>query len=170
MRETPTLPDVYQRLPEAIKRVALLYVGDQVVNTLGDESPQSQEVRDKIWQDTAKEFNGQLAGKITELRRTLVTAYITAKTFPWTTGDIAKKRFKGFKDDTASLLAHLLIARITKEPGFIDYSIDVKEEAADIVRELGSNEELGGEGIESITLERVITLILTDKLKLTRQT
>jgi len=166
MPEKPVNPET-QRMFGMVKKVGGLYLGDQLSNLLRTQPP---EQRDQFWQETAREFES-FSERITGLREALKSADITKKAYPESITNVMRLHFADVEDRTArELLTDLLFARTSTSPGYMDYKMDVVEEAQAMATELGSNEGLRGEAMKSVNLNKVIGSVLTGDLKLIRQT
>ena len=162
----PVNPEL-EKMLGMVKRVGGLYVGDLVSNLFRNQPP---EQRDQFWQETAREFES-FSERITGLREALKSADITKKAYPESITNVMRLHFADVEDRTArELLTDLLFARTSTSPGYMDYKMDVVEEAQAMATELGSNEGLRGEAMKSVNLNKVIGSVLTGDLKLIRQT
>ncbi|KKT87042.1 MAG: hypothetical protein UW86_C0011G0014 [Microgenomates group bacterium GW2011_GWA1_Microgenomates_45_10] len=167
MTETTLGPEAQELLPKAVREVSGLYLGDQLANLLRTQPP---EQRDQFWQQTAQEF-GPFSEKITGLREAVKSADVTKKAYPEPVGNVMRLHFSGVGDDAArELLTDLLFARTTTSPGYMDYGMEVVEEARAMTTELGVGEGLRGEGMKSVNLDKVVEGVLSGSLKLSRQT
>jgi len=166
MPEAPQSPEI-QKMFKMVKKVGELYLGDQLSNLLRTQTP---ERRDQSWQETAQEF-GSFSERITGLRQALKSAYTTKEAYPEPITNVMGLHFADVEDQVArGLLSDLLFARTITSPGYIDYSMEVVEEAQAMATELGRNEGLRGEAMKSVGLNKVIGSVLSGDLKLTRQT
>ena len=162
----PVNPEL-EKMLGMVKRVGGLYVGDLVSNLFRNQPP---EQRDQFWQETAREFES-FSERITGLREALNSANITKKANPEHIIGAMRLRFVFVEDQMArELLTDLLLARTSTSPGFMDYKMNVEEEAQAMAEELGSNKGLRREAMKSVDLNKVIGSVLTGDLKLIRQT
>lgn len=167
MPETLMNSEMQEMLPKAVREVAGLYLGDQLGNLLRTQSP---EQRDQFWRETTQEF-GPFSEKITGLRQALKSADITKKAYVEPITNVMRLHFADVEDQAArELLTDLLFARTSTSPGYMDYSMEVVDEAVAIASELGSGEGLRSETMKSVDLDRAVEGVLSGSLKLTRQT
>lgn len=167
MTEVSITPEMQEMLPKAVHEVTGLYLGDSLNNLLKGQSPQQ---RDSFWQETAKEFS-PFAEKITALRTTLKGAEVTKNAYPGPITAVMGVHFSAAGDEMArSLLTDVLFARTSASPGYMDYGMNVVEEAEAMVTELGVQGGLRAEQMKGLTLDKTVESILTGSLKLTRQT
>lgn len=160
-------PEVQEMLPKAVKEVGGLYLGDQLSNLLRTQPP---EQRDQFWRETAKEF-GPFSEKITGLRQALKNADVTKNAYSGPVANVMQLHFSDVDDRVArGLLTDLLFARTITSPGYMDYEMEVVEEAVVMATELGSGEGLRGQAMKSVDLDRVVESVLSGSLKLARQT
>lgn len=165
MEETPLSPEVQEMLPKAVHEVAGLYMGDQLANLLRTQPP---EQRDEFWGKTAQEFP-PFSEKINGLREELKNADVTKKAYPEPVVAAMGLHFSTIEDRAARmLLTDLLFARTMESPGYMDYKMNVVEEAEAMTTELGIQGGLFGEKMKEIKLDNVIGSVLTGKLKLSR--
>jgi len=91
--------------------------------------------------------------------------------YPEPVTNVMRLHFSGVEDQAARmLLTDLLFARIITSPGYIDYNMNIVDEAEAMAAELDSGEGLQGEAMKSVSLDKIIESILYGNLKLTRQT
>lgn len=167
MSEILMNPEMQEMMPQAISKVRVLCAGDQQAILLQTQSP---EQRDQFWRKKAQEL-GPFSEKITELRQVLKDANTTKGKYLKSTIKLVESHFSNVDDPVAKLLlADLLLARSTSSPGHIDYSRDIIVEAQAMASELGKNGQLLEEGMESVSLDKVIKSVLDGSLKLNRQT
>ncbi|PIY69512.1 hypothetical protein COY90_00235 [Candidatus Roizmanbacteria bacterium CG_4_10_14_0_8_um_filter_39_9] len=164
MTEATISPEVQQMLPEAVREVTGLYMGDQLNNFLLRD--QSLQEREQFWKETANEFL-PFADKIIDLWEVVTDAETTKKGYP---DFVGVHFFKAGDKEAESLLTDVLFARTIKSPGYMDYGMNVVKEAEVMVRELGVQDGLGGAQIKEITLDKTVESVLTGSLKLIRQT
>lgn len=166
MSERGMSPEVREMLHKATEGVAGLYLGDQVSNLLRTQSP---EQRDDYWNRAVQEY-APFGENIRGLREVLKVADVTKKAYPAPIGTVMALHFSGVSDETAKmLLTDILFARVTKSPGYMDYSIEPYSEAQEIVKELGVQDGLRGEQVKSVSLNQAIGAVLTGSLRTSYQ-
>jgi len=167
MTETVLGPEAQELLPNAVREVSGLYLGDQFANSLRTQPP---ELRDQIWAEYSQEF-GPFSERITALREALKTVDVTKRGYPEQVTRVMSMNFSTVDDEAAKLLlTDILIARVTTTPGYMDYGMKPVEEARAMEGELGAGESLSSEQMKNLDLTTVVGKVLTGDLKLTRQT
>lgn len=167
MPEVPITPEMQEMLPKAVHEVTGMVLGDNLNNLLRG---QSQEQRDGFWQDTAGEFP-PFSERIAGLREALKRAEVTKRAYPEPVANVMTLHFVGTQDQMArSFLTDVLFARTITSPGYMDYEMDVVQEAEQMAKELGVQDGLRGEQMKKLTLDNAVGAALAGSLKLTRQT
>ena len=104
MTEATISPEVQQMLPEAVREVTGLYMGDQLNNFLLRD--QSLQEREQFWKETANEFL-PFADKIIDLWEVVTDAETTKKGYP---DFVGVHFFKAGDKEAESLLTDVLFA------------------------------------------------------------
>ncbi|MDP3724098.1 MAG: hypothetical protein Q8R11_00530 [bacterium] len=167
MPETLIGSEIQKMLPEAIRIVVAVYIGDQLSNLLETLTP---EQRDQCWRETARKLE-PFSEKITCLRQAIKDAHTTKEAYPKPVIVLMQRHFRGVEDIVVrELLTDLLFARTVRSPGYMDYGMEVVDEAEAMATELDSGEGLQGKAMKSVDLDQVIESVLSGNLRLTRQT
>lgn len=167
MSEQKQGSEMQEMLSKAAHEVSRLYKRDNLARMLGTQTLQQ---REESWTESARKhsaFSEQIAG----LRQAVQAADATKKEYPEPVPGVLESKFSGVKDKAARmLLTDILFARTITSPGYMDFSMNVTEEADAMVRELSAEEGLGDGKLNQVTLVNAVKSVLTGNLKLSRQT
>lgn len=162
MIEQDLSPEAREMLPEAIKEIIRLYVGDQLSGVLKIQSP---EERDTFWNRASQKY-APFAENIRELRESLKTINITKKAYPEPLTVVMLLHFSEVSDEMAqTFLTDVLFARTTRSPEYMDHSIEPYKEAEAMARELGAQDGLRGQQIKTVSLDQAVGAVLTGSLR-----
>lgn len=154
-------------LSEAAREVSGLFMGDNLARMLGT---QSVEQREKFWTESAQKYSA-FSEQIKGLRQTVQVADATKKQYPSPVIAVLGMNFSNIEDVGARmLLTDILVARVIKSPGYMDYSMKIAEEADAIKKELSAKKGVEEGNLTNITLKNVVESVLIGDLKLSRQT
>lgn len=152
-----------EQLNEAKSKVTALFMGDQMEKVLGRF--QGEETRDRLWNEAANTHR-PFTERISGLRRSFKVVAETQNTYGPPFQDIAKLPFMRVEDIMAKeFLGDVLFSRMTQSPGYLDYGIEMLDEAQAMAIELGFEQGWRAEPGTKITLDQAVEATLVGRLR-----
>ena len=169
MFENPKNTDAQKEvLKKIVGEVSELYRNRVVTETSANCYPRKWQYQD--WPVETIE-NGQYSDKIHELKQTIDRGLTGRFAYLGNIASTVSRHFDGITDQSArELLGELLFARISCSNGSLDHSMLIYLEVLSIIEEVVGVSKTDSEELRNVSLEQVVSSVLTDKLKLTRQT
>jgi hypothetical protein len=161
--ELQTQSEQGEILNEAVPWISTLFVNERTASVLGGKYQEDQDVR---WTEAATEFP-TLADKIQQIKQMLRLAEADRRVYSPQVFDNFKFPFLRVEDLVASeYLKDVLAARMTIQPGQLDFDKKPTTEANNMAAEMGLTEGWFSEAARKVTGFDAIRATLTGALKI----
>lgn len=152
-----------EQLDAAKNEVSQLYMGDMLGKALG--GLQSEETRDQLWTEVAT-THAPFSERITALRQSFKTVSETERAYGPQLRNVGTLPFRQVEDIAArEFLGDVLFSRLIKAPGYLDYGIEMPEEARSMAQEMGMQQGWRVEPGIRTTLDQAVEATLVGRLR-----